>query len=77
VLSGIGSLSVARLRLAGRRESTTLSGDLEILTLAGTLAPDGAHLHITVADNAGAVRGAPLRRVPGAHHGRAAGGAAA
>jgi hypothetical protein len=43
VLSGIGSLSVARLRLAGHQESTTLSGDLEIPTLAGTRSSDGAH----------------------------------
>ncbi len=60
VLSGIGSLSVARLRLAGRSESTTLRGDLEILTLAGTLSADGAHLHITVADSTGAVMGGHL-----------------
>jgi hypothetical protein len=60
VLSGIGSLSVAQLRLAGRKEGTTLRGDLEILTLAGTLSPDGAHLHITVADSTGAVIGGHL-----------------
>lgn len=60
VLSGIGSLSVAQLRLAGRNESTTLPGDFEILTLAGTLSGDGAHLHISVADSAGAVIGGHL-----------------
>jgi hypothetical protein len=60
VLSGIGSLSVARLRLAGHQESTTLRGDLEILTLAGTISSDGAHLHITVADSTGAVTGGHL-----------------
>jgi hypothetical protein len=60
VLSGIGSLSVARLRLAGRKESTTLMEDLEILSLAGTLSADGAHLHITVADSTGAVMGGHL-----------------
>jgi predicted DNA-binding protein with PD1-like motif len=60
VLSGIGSLSVARLRLAGRKESTTLSGDLEILTLSGTLSADGAHLHTTVADSNGVVMGGHL-----------------
>ncbi|WP_254969095.1 PPC domain-containing DNA-binding protein [Cyanobium sp. CH-040] len=60
LISGIGSLSVARLRLAGRQKSTTLSGELEILNLAGTLSPDGAHLHIAVADHAGAVTGGHL-----------------
>jgi predicted DNA-binding protein with PD1-like motif len=32
VLQGIGSLSVARLRYAGRDEAAELRGDLEILT---------------------------------------------
>ncbi|HEV7618265.1 MAG TPA: PPC domain-containing DNA-binding protein [Burkholderiaceae bacterium] len=57
VLQGIGSLSVAQLRLAGAKQSTELRGDLEILTLAGSLSPDGAHLHITVADAQGHVLG--------------------
>lgn len=57
VLQGIGSLSVAQLRLAGANQPTELRGDLEILTLAGSLAPDGAHLHISVADSAGRVLG--------------------
>ena len=43
VVQGIGSLSVARIRFAGRSEATELRGDLEILTLAGSLSPDGAH----------------------------------
>jgi len=34
-----------------------LQGDLEILTLSGTLSPDGSHLHISVSDGAGTVRG--------------------
>ena len=57
VLQGIGSLSVARLRLAGAGELTELSGDLEILTLAGSVSPDGAHLHMTLADAQGRVLG--------------------
>lgn len=60
VISGIGSLSVAQLRLAGHPQSTTLGGDLEILSLAGTLSTDGAHLHIAIADNTGAVIGGHL-----------------
>jgi predicted DNA-binding protein with PD1-like motif len=57
VLQGIGSLSVAQLRLAGAEHPTELRGDLEILTLAGSLAPDGAHLHISIADAHGRVMG--------------------
>jgi len=57
VLQGIGSLSVARLRFAGRSEFTELRGDLEILTLAGSVSPDGAHLHMSVSDAQGRVLG--------------------
>lgn len=57
VLQGIGSLSAAQLRLAGASRPTELRGELEILTLAGSLSPDGAHLHITLADAQGRVLG--------------------
>ena len=60
VLSGIGSLLVAPLRLAGQEELSILEGDLEILTLSGSLSPDGAHLHISVADSQGRVSGGHL-----------------
>jgi predicted DNA-binding protein with PD1-like motif len=57
VISAVGSLSVARLRLAGAREPDALSGDFELLTLAGTVARNGAHLHMSVADSRGRVLG--------------------
>ena len=57
VLQGIGSLSVAQLRFAGAEQATELRGDLEILTLAGSLSPGGAHLHMSVSDAAGRVFG--------------------
>jgi len=57
VVSGIGSLRGALLRFAGEREPTALDGDLEILTLAGTIAENGAHLHMSVADASGGVFG--------------------
>lgn len=57
VLQGIGSLSVAQLRYAGMPSATELRGDLEILTLAGSVAPDGAHLHMSVSDAQGRVYG--------------------
>jgi predicted DNA-binding protein with PD1-like motif len=57
VLQGIGSLGVARLRLAGAEQPIELRGDLEILTLAGSLSPDGAHLHMALADAQGCVSG--------------------
>jgi predicted DNA-binding protein with PD1-like motif len=60
VISAVGSLSVAQLRLAGANEATATHGELEILSLSGTLSPDGAHLHIAVADSRGAVIGGHL-----------------
>jgi predicted DNA-binding protein with PD1-like motif len=57
VLQGIGSLAVAAIRYAGRDACVDLRGDLEILTLGGSLSPDGPHLHMTVADADGRVSG--------------------
>ena len=57
VVAGIGSLREARLRLAGRDAPERLAGDLEILTLAGTLGPDGSHLHASLAGADGRVLG--------------------
>jgi uncharacterized protein len=57
LVSGIGSLRQARLRLAGKAEPDALHGDLEILTLAGTVASNGSHLHMSVADTDGRVFG--------------------
>ena len=60
VISAVGSLSVAQLRLAGAAEATTIKGELEILSLSGTLSVDGAHLHIALSDSRGAVIGGHL-----------------
>ena len=57
VLSAIGSLRDPRLRLAGRDEASAWPGDFELLTLAGTLTADGAHLHMSIAGPDGAVLG--------------------
>ncbi|MCD2518163.1 DNA-binding protein [Massilia sp. G4R7] len=57
VVSGIGSLSTAMIRFAGMSDPTPLHGDFELLTLAGSLSPDGAHLHMTISDAQGQVTG--------------------
>ena len=62
VLQGIGSLSVAQLRFAGVDQPTELRGDMEILTLAGSISPDGAHLHMSVSDAHGQVSGGHVTR---------------
>ena len=60
LISAVGSLSVAQLRFAGATQATAIRGELEILSLSGTLSPDGSHLHIAVADSSGAVIGGHL-----------------
>lgn len=60
VVAAVGSLSGATLRFAGEAEPTTLEGPFELLTLSGSLSPDGAHLHASVADAAGRVYGGHL-----------------
>ena len=60
VISAVGSLSVAEMRFAGAAVATTIRGDLEILSLSGTLSADGAHLHIAIAESSGAVIGGHL-----------------
>ena len=60
LISAVGSLSLAQLRLAGATLATAIHGELEILSLSGNLSPDGAHLHIAVADSSGVVIGGHL-----------------
>jgi predicted DNA-binding protein with PD1-like motif len=57
VLTCVGSLSRAALRPAGIDATVVIDGDLEILSLVGTLSEDGPHLHLTVSDAACAVSG--------------------
>jgi predicted DNA-binding protein with PD1-like motif len=57
VIAGIGSLSMTRLRVAGALEPDVIAGDVEILTLSGTIGPAGSHLHASVADATGRVWG--------------------
>ncbi|MCW5605162.1 MAG: DNA-binding protein, partial [Burkholderiales bacterium] len=57
VIVGIGSLDGARIRHAGRTRASTIRGELEILSLSGSLCGDGAHLHAMVADDKGRTRG--------------------
>lgn len=61
VLSGIGSLSTAGLRFAGSEQPERLKGDMEILSLSGTVAFDGArsssHLHMALSTSTGQVLG--------------------
>ncbi len=50
VLGVVGNLSQAAFQCPGRAEPTLLQGDLEIITLNGTLSPQGVHLHLSLSD---------------------------
>ena len=55
VIAGIGSLKPTVLRLAGAQDHRVLDGDVELLSLSGTIAANGSHLHFSVADADGHV----------------------
>jgi len=57
VVSGIGSLSQAQVRMAGARESLSFDEDLEILSLSGSVTPTATHLHLSVSRADGRVLG--------------------
>ena len=61
IVACAGSLTRASLRLAGAAEATILGGPLEIVSLTGTLSPDGSHLHLAVADREGKVSGGHVK----------------
>jgi uncharacterized protein len=60
IVTGVGSLQRAELRLAGRKDILKVEGPLEVVSLVGTLGSGGAHLHLSVADAKGDVRGGHL-----------------
>ena len=57
MLSGIGSLSTAGLRFAGADAPQRLTGDMEILSLSGSVASTGSHLHMALSTATGEVLG--------------------
>jgi predicted DNA-binding protein with PD1-like motif len=61
VLTCVGSLSRAALRPAGVDRTDHVDGDLEIVSLVGTLSEDGPHLHLAVSDNTGHMTGGHLQ----------------
>jgi uncharacterized protein len=60
VVSAVGSLAMAHLRLAGAPAGTRFPGPFEILSLSGTLGSGGVHLHLCLADGGGRVLGGHL-----------------
>ena len=60
VLTAIGSLKQATLRFANQNISTVLTDKFEIISLNGTLAINGIHLDIAIADQSGKTLGGHL-----------------
>lgn len=60
VLTCVGSLTDASLRLANQEEATTYRGHFEIVSLVGTLSTNGSHVHLSVSDSTGRTMGGHL-----------------
>ncbi|WP_414587453.1 PPC domain-containing DNA-binding protein [Scytonema sp. PCC 10023] len=60
ILTAIGSLKVVTIRFANQDTSTVLSDKFEILSLNGTIATTGVHLHIAISDKQGKTIGGHL-----------------
>ena len=63
VLSAVGSLTHATLRLANRDHYSEYDGHFEIVSMTGTVSLHGSHLHISISDGDGNMIGGHL--VPG------------
>ena len=53
ILSGVGSLTHAAIRLANREYTSEYDGYFEIVSMTGTVSIHGSHLHISVSDGDG------------------------
>ena len=60
ILSGVGSLTHAVLRLANREVYNEYDGYFEIVSITGTVSIHGSHLHISISDGDGLTLGGHL-----------------
>lgn len=65
IISGVGSLNVAVLRMAGassdKQDIRTFDGPFEIVSLTGNLGAGRTHLHMSISDREGVVTGGHLK----------------
>jgi predicted DNA-binding protein with PD1-like motif len=61
VLTCVGNLEKAVLRMADARITKTFEGTFEIVSLAGTFEAGNSHLHISISDSEGRVWGGHLK----------------
>ena len=60
VLSAVGSLTHATLRLANREQNSQFEGHFEIVSMTGTVSIYGSHLHISISGGEGKTIGGHL-----------------
>ena len=60
ILSAVGSLTHATLRLASRDHYNEYDGPFEIVSMTGTVSVYGSHLHVAISDGDGVTTGGHL-----------------
>lgn len=60
ILSAVGSLTHATLRLANREFSSSYDDHFEIVSMTGTVSTHGSHLHLSISDEDGKTIGGHL-----------------
>ena len=60
VISGVGSLAHATLRLANREFHTDFQGPFEIVSITGLVSVHGSHIHVSISDEKGNTIGGHL-----------------
>lgn len=60
VLSSVGSLTHATLRLANRSHYNEYEGHFEIVSMTGTVSIHGSHIHVAISDGDGVTIGGHL-----------------
>ncbi|MBK7450256.1 MAG: DNA-binding protein [Anaerolineales bacterium] len=60
VLSSVGSLTHATLRLANRNYYNEYDGHFEIVSMTGTVSIHGSHIHVAISDGDGVTIGGHL-----------------
>ncbi len=60
MLSAVGSLTRATLRLANRDYHSEFDGPFEIVSITGTVSTHGLHLHVSISDGGGKTLGGHL-----------------
>ena len=60
VLSCVGSLTHAALRLANRSTYNEYDGHFEIVSMTGTVSTNGSHIHVSISDGDGVTIGGHL-----------------